>query len=314
MILVTGASGFIGQALCAELLRRRCAVRGVVRSHGAVAQAIMPVSVVSEINADTNWSVALDGVEVIIHLAARMPVMHDTAVDPLVEFRRVNTAGTEHLAQCAAVSGVKRLIYVSSVNVNGDETRDGQKFSETDEPAPQGPYGISKWEAEQALCRVARETGLEVVIVRPPLVYGPSAKGNFISLLTAINKGIPLPLAGANNVRSLIYVNNLVDALIVCATHPAAAGQTYLISDGADVSVAVLVKEIAHSLGRHNRSFYLPPTWLRVLATLLRRSDQIDRLLGSLRVNDKKIRGELCWVPPYTLEQGLRITADWLRN
>lgn len=314
MILVTGTSGFIGQALYAELLRRKCAVRGVIRNHAAITTTIMPVSVVSEINGNTNWSAALDGVEVVIHLAARVHVMHDTVADPLAEFRRVNTAGTEHLARCAAASGAKRLVYISSTRANGEETCDAQEFSETDAPEPQDPYGISKWEAEQSLRRVADETGLEVVIVRPPLVYGPGVKGNFISLLTAIDKGIPLPLAGANNVRSLIYVSNLVDALIVCATHPAAAGQTYLVSDGADISIAVLVKAIARSLGRNNRSFYLPLALLRTLATLSGRSDQIDRLLGSLRVNDKKIRDELGWVPPYTLEQGLRATADWFHQ
>lgn len=314
MILVTGASGFIGQALCAELLRRRCALRGVVRSHSTIDTSLMPVSVISEISTDTNWSEALDGVEVVIHLAARVHMMQDAAVDPLAEFRRVNTAGTEHLARCVAASGARRMVYISSTRANGEETCDVQRFSETDAPEPQDPYGISKWEAEQSLRQVSDETGLEVVIVRPPLVYGPGVKGNFMSLLVAINKGIPLPLAGANNVRSLIYVNNLVDALIVCATHPAAAGQTYLVSDGADVSVAVLVKEIAYSLGRSNRSFYLPPALLRALASLSGRSDQIERLLGSLRVDDKKIRDELGWIPPYTLKQGLRATADWLRN
>jgi nucleoside-diphosphate-sugar epimerase len=164
------------------------------------------------------------------------------------------------------------------------------------------------------LQRIAQETGLEIVIVRPPLVYGPGVKGNFISLLAAINKGVPLPLASANNARSLIYVGNLVDALISCATHPAAAGQTYLVSDGEDVSTAALVEKIARALGRNNRSFHFPPALLRAVATLAGRSEQVDRLFGSLRVSNEKICGELSWSPPYTLDQGLRATADWYRD
>ena len=161
--------------------------------------------------------------------------------------------------------------------------------------------------------RIAQETGLEIVIVRPPLVYGPGVKGNFISLLAAIDRGIPLPLAGANNARSLVYVGNLSDALIACATHPAAAGQTYLVSDGEDVSTAMLVEKIARALGRNSRTFYFPPAVLRAMAALLGRAEQVDRLFGSLRVNDEKLRRELCWSPPYKLEQGLRKTAEWYR-
>jgi nucleoside-diphosphate-sugar epimerase len=313
-VLVTGASGFIGRVLCAELLERKFAVRGVIRGSSNWDGGDGEVVKVEGMDDATEWTDAMEGVDIIIHLAARVHVMSDTVVDSLAEFRRVNTAGTEHLARCAAANGVKRLVYASSIKVNGEETRGDKRFTEADASAPQDPYGVSKWEAEQALHRVAGETGLEVVIVRPPLVYGPGVRGNFINLLTAIDKGVPLPLAGANNVRSLIYVNNLVDALIVCATHPAAAGQTYLVSDGTDISMAVLIKEIAHSLERNNRSFYLPPALLRAFASLSGRSDQIERLLNSLRVDDKKIRDELGWIPPYTLKQGLRATADWFRN
>jgi len=164
------------------------------------------------------------------------------------------------------------------------------------------------------LQRIAQETGLEVVIVRPPLVYGPGVKGNFISLLATIDKGMPLPLAGAHNARSLLYVGNLVDALIVCATHPAAAGRTYLLSDGEDVSAAQLVEKVAEALQRKSRSFYFPPVLLRAVVVILGRAEQVDRLFGSLRVSDKKIRTELGWSPPYTLEQGLRETADWYHH
>jgi nucleoside-diphosphate-sugar epimerase len=195
--------------------------------------------------------------------------------------------------------------------VNGKLTNELPPFTETDIPNPHNAYTDSKWQAEQALQRIAQQTGLQVVIVRPPLVYGPTTQGNFPRLLAAIDKGIPLPLKGANNLRSLVYVGNLVDALIACATHPAAPGQTYLVRDGVDVSTALLVEKIAGALGRTSRSFYVPPGLLRAAATLLGRAEQLDSLFGSLRVNDEKIRGELAWVPPYSMERGLRATADW---
>ena len=284
-----------------------------MRTAGSGRAGTEPV-VVRQIDGLTDWQAALNGVEVVIHLAARVHVMKDTSVDPLAEFRRVNVQGTENLARQAVRAGVRRLVYVSSIKVNGEGTSGSQGYSERDTPAPQDAYGISKWEAEQALHRVAQETGLEVVIVRPPLVYGPGVKGNFISLLAAVGKGIPLPLASTDNARSLVYVGNLVDALIACATHPAAAGQTYLVSDGAPVSTATLVEKIAGALDCRSRSFYFPPVLMRAAAALLGRSAQIDRLFGSLRVDDEKIRRELGWIPPYTLEQGLRATAEWYRG
>jgi len=339
-ILVTGVGGFVGRPLCKELFHRGYQVRAAMRSHGQLSANGETVTV-GEINAETKWADALRGVDAVIHLAARVHVMKDKAADPLAEFLKVNLYGTSNLAQQAASAGVKRFVYVSSVKVNGERTLspnpsdittshstrrqirqvagyplgEGKSvFFESDEPNPQDPYGVSKWRAEQDLQRIAHETGLEVVIVRPPLVYGPGVKGNFIRLLAAIDRGIPLPLAGANNVRSLVYVGNLVDALIACATHPAAAGQTYLVSDGEDVSTARLAEKIASALGRNSRSFYFPPGLLRAAATLLGRAEQMDRLFGSLRVSDEKIRGELGWQPPYSMEQGLRATADWYRD
>jgi nucleoside-diphosphate-sugar epimerase len=311
-VLVTGAGGFVGGPLCEELLHRGYQVRAAVRAPGRFSAGMEAVAV-GAIDGNTDWNGALSGVDVIIHLAARVHVMKDKATDPLAEFFRVNLHGTENLARQAARAGVKRLVYVSSVKVNGESTVGTQSYTESDRADPQDPYGVSKWRAEQALRHIAQETGLEVVIVRPPLVYGPGVKGNFISLMAAIDRGMPLPLAGANNARSLVYVGNLADALVACATHPAAAGQTYLVSDGEDVSTAELVKKIASALGRNSRSFYFPPGLLRVAATLLGRAGQMDRLFGSLRVNDEKLHRELGWSPPYTMEQGLRATADWYR-
>ena len=311
--LVTGANGFVGRTLCAEMLRRGWQVRGALRSSEQLPDGAEVVAV-GNIDGDTGWMNVLRGVDVVVHLAARVHVMKDAAADPLAEFLRVNLHGTKNLAMQAARSGVMRFVYVSSIKVNGERTTETQPYSESDAPDPQDPYGVSKWQAEQALQRIARETGLEIVIVRPPLVYGPGVKGNFARLLAAIDKGMPLPLAGAHNLRSLVYVGNLVDALIACATRPAAAGQTYLVSDGDDVSTAKLVERIAQALGRSSWSFYFPPGLLRVAAAVLGRSEQVDRLFGSLRVSDEKICSELAWVPPYSMEQGLRATADWYRS
>ena len=310
--LITGANGFVGKPLCAELLMQGHSISAALRQAGQLPEHIKTVHV-ENINASTDWLDSLLSVDVVIHLAARVHVMKESVTDPLAEFLKVNLHGTVNLAQQAAQAGVKRLVYVSSVKVNGEATADLQSFTESDQPHPQDPYGTSKWQAEQALQRIAQETGLEIVIVRPPLVYGPGVKGNFMRLLAAIDRGVPLPLAGANNLRSLVYVGNLVDALITCAIHPAAAGQTYLVSDGEDISTAKLVEKIAAALGRHNRSFYFPPALLRAGATLLGRAEQVDRLFGSLRISDKKIRSDLNWSPPYTLEQGLYETAAWYR-
>jgi nucleoside-diphosphate-sugar epimerase len=311
--LITGSNGFVGKALCAELLRQGQSVRAAVRSTNPSVENV-EVATVGSIDGKTEWSDALRGVDVVIHLAARVHVMKDIAADPLAEFLKVNLHGTSNLAEQAARAGVKRFVYASSIKVNGEQTTETQPFSESDKPNPQDPYGVSKWRAEQDLQRIAQETGLEIVIVRPPLVYGPGVKGNFISLLAAINRGIPLPLAGVNNARSLVFVGNLVDALIACATHPAAAGQTYLVSDGEDISTAMLVEKIANAVGCKSRAFYFPPALLRATAAVLGRSEQVDRLFGSLRVSAQKLRSELGWIPPFTLEQGLRATAGWYHS
>lgn len=311
--LVTGAGGFVGRPLCKELFQRGYQVRAAMRTHGQLSAGGETV-IVGTIDAETKWDHALRGVDTVIHLAARVHVMKDKAADPLTEFLKVNLYGTANLAQQAARAGVKRLVFVSSVKVNGEQTTEAQPFAESDEPDPQDPYAVSKLQAEQVLKSIAQDTGLEVVIVRLPLVYGPGVKGNFLRLLAAIDKGIPLPLAGTHNLRSLVYAGNLVDALIACATHPAAAGQTYLVRDGEDISTAMLVEKIARALGRKNRAYYFPPGLMRAVATLLGRAEQVDRLFGSLRVNDQKIRSELAWVPLYSMEQGLFATAEWYRN
>jgi nucleoside-diphosphate-sugar epimerase len=302
--LVTGANGFVGLSLCTELMRRGFQVRGAMRSHCELPSGA-EATIVGAINDGANWADALHGVDVVIHLAARVHVMHDDAADPLAEFRKVNVAGTEHLARAAAASGVRRFVYVSSIKVNGEATSEGKKFSEADVPDPQDPYGISKMEAEQALHRVAAETGLEVVIVRPPLVYGANVKGNFAQMLKVLDRGVPLPFASVENQRSLIYVGNLVDALILCAMHPAAAGQTYLVSDGEDVSTPDLLRQLGDAIDHPARLFHCPRALLKLAGRLTGKADQAERLLGSLRVDSSKIRRELDWAPPCTLAQGL---------
>jgi nucleoside-diphosphate-sugar epimerase len=314
-ILITGVNGFVGSALCMEAVARGFDVRGATRNVCDSPIGFENI-VVGDINADTEWHSALLNCDVVIHLAARVHIMSETADDTLSEFRLVNTTGTECLARCAVTSGVKRLVYVSSIKVNGEETSDDVAFCEQDQPNPQEAYGISKWEAEQALHRVAAETGMEVVIVRPPLVYGPGVKGNFAQMLRVVTMGIPLPFAGVKNQRELIYVGNLVDALITCATHPAAVGNTYLVGDGESVSTPYLLRGLAKASGVSSRVFAWPVGLLKLMGALLGKGDQVERLVGSLQVDSSKIRRELGWEPPYRLQEGLNKTVvrDGVQN
>ncbi len=312
-MLVTGANGFVGRALCESAAAKLGRVTGVTRKPCCWNANVENV-IVGTLDDAADWRNVLNGCDVVVHLAARVHVMHDTSSNPLAEFRKVNVAGTEHLARSAAAAGVKRLVYVSSIKVNGEQTRFGEPYTETSLPAPQDPYGVSKWEAEQALHKVAEETGLEVVIVRPPLIYGSEVKGNFARMLKVLHKGMPLPLASVHNLRSLVYVQNFADALLACATHPAAAGQTYLVSDGEDVSTPELLRVLGAAMGHSARLFAVPPSLLQWGGALLGKSDQLSRLLGSLQVDSGKIRRELNWTPPYSLQQGLQATAEWYRS
>ncbi|ADE13107.1 UDP-glucose 4-epimerase family protein [Sideroxydans lithotrophicus] len=311
--LVVGANGFVGRPLCKELARRGEPCRAAVRSANPPIENVEFVKT-GVIDGQTNWSDALLGIDVVIHLAARAHVMHENSDDPISEYRRVNLYGTINLAEQAALAGVKRFVYVSSVKVNGEGTKIDYKFTETNQINPQDPYGVSKSEAEQALHLIASRTNLEVVIVRPPLVYGAGVKGNFAQMLKVLAKGVPLPLASAQNQRSLVYVENLVDALIACAMHPAAAGQTYLVSDGEDISTLDLLRRLGAAMGRPARLFPCPAALLRLAGQLSGKTDQVERLLGSLQVDSGKIRRELNWTPPYSLQQGLQATAEWYRT
>lgn len=313
-ILVTGANGFVGKSLCAALITKGYPVRAALRDVAKSAVSGCENIGVPILDAHTDWSGALRGMTTVIHLAARVHVMHDDAINPLKEFLSVNVAGTECLARAAALRRVKRLVYVSSIKVNGEATHDSNRFSEDDSPNPRDPYGVSKYEAEQVLHRVANETGLEVVIVRPPLVYGAGVTGNFAQMLNVLEKKFPLPLASVSNLRSLVYVENLVDALITSANHPAAVGQTYLVSDGEDISTPDLLRRMGEAMLRPARLFPCPVALLEVAGRLSGKSDQVKRLLGSLQVDSGKIRRELNWTPPYSMQQGLQATAEWYRN
>jgi nucleoside-diphosphate-sugar epimerase len=312
-LLVTGAGGFVGRVVCAEAASRGLQVIAAVRSEAGIVTGGSAVAI-GEIDGQTDWSAALGGVDVIIHLAARAHVMREGDADPLTLYRRINLYGTQNLAEQAVRAGVKRLVYVSSIKVNGEATSARESFSEQSAPEPEDPYGISKWEAEQALLRIARDSGLEVVIVRPPLVYGDGVKGNFAQMLKVLAKGIPLPLASVQNLRSLVFVKNLADALLLCASHPLAAGQTYLVSDGEDISTPGLLRGLSAASGGRARLYPFPLALLHLAGRLVGKAGQVERLTGSLRVDSGKIRRELNWTPPYTLQQGLQATAEWYRN
>ena len=313
-VLVTGASGFVGKTLCAHLASLHFDVVATVQNLPDTSVPGMEYRIVTEMSSTTDWSDALANVQTVIHCAARVHVMHDHAQDPLTEFRRVNTLGTETLARAAAHCGVKRLIFLSSIKVNGESTLPLSPFDEASPAKPQDSYAISKWEAEQALTQIATETGLEVVTLRCPLVYGPGVKGNFLRLLQAVDHGIPLPLALAKNRRSLIYLDNLTNAIATCLTHPAAARKTYLVSDGEDVSTAELIARIAQALGKPSRLWPCPLGLMELAGRMTGKSDEIARLLGSLCIDSSRICSELDWRPPYTLEQGLAETAQWLHG
>lgn len=310
-ILVTGADGFIGTALCAALSGEGL-VRGAVWHKppaGDNPSAVDTVPVGS-IGPDTQWGEALSGIDIVIHLAARVHVMKDTSHAPLSDFRAVNVAGTENLARQAAAAGVRRFVFMSTIGVQGNNSGD-RACLESDIPRPHNLYSQSKYEAEQRLSCVSAETGMECVVLRAPLVYGPGNPGNFLSLLRVVAKGFPLPLASLRNRKSFIYIGNLVNALILCSKHSSAAGKTFLVRDGDDVSTPELIRRVAAALGRPARLFMFPPGLLRLAGGSIGKRTLMDSLINALAVDDGKIRKELGWSPPFTMSEGLQKTAAW---
>lgn len=303
-ILLTGATGFVGTAVARKLsisnqhelvvaVRRPCRIAGCGRVH-----------VIGELGDSVDWTDTLAEISIVVHAAARAHLTRNSAINHVADFRHVNVGGTLELAKQAAQSGVKRFIFISSIGVNGNNNT--RPFTAADQPSPAEPYALSKWEAEQGLWQIQQETGMEVVIIRPPLVYGPGAPGNFGSLVRWVEKGIPLPLGAINNKRSLVGIDNLVALIIHCIDHPAAANQVFLAGDGEDLSTTELLRGVGYAMGKPARLIPVPAGMLQFVATLLGKRAKAQRLLGSLQVDISKTCELLDWKPPYTVEEGLR--------
>ena len=312
-VFVTGASGFVGAALIDRLAGdSRFRVRAASRREISIGPRVECVTT-GELGPDTHWAPALDGVDVVVHLAARVHVMRDSVADALAEYRRINTAGTEQLAREAATVGVRRFVYLSSIKVNGEKTQPGRPFSELDAPAPQDPYGVSKYEAEIALREIAHKTGMEIVTIRPPLIYGPRVRANFRRMMEWLYRGIPMPFGAIRNRRTLVNLDNLVDLVIASASHPQAINETFLAGDGEDLSTSDLLVRLGLALGSPARLIPVPVKLLNFGLTALGKGDVAQRLCGYLQADISRARDVLGWTPPLTVDEGLhKVAADFL--
>ena len=312
-VLVTGASGFVGRALCQYLAGAGLRVRAASRSGNTLPGAMESVPI-GQIGPNTEWAKAVREVDSIVHLAARVHVMRDRSEDPLTAFRNVNLNGSQQLARAAARAGVRRLVFVSSIKAMAERSEPGHPLSEQDPAHPCDPYGRSKWEAELALRQIADETGLELVVLRPPLVYGPAVRANFLGLMKLVARGLPLPLACLDNRRSLIYLGNLCDALHACLLHPQAANELFLVADEEPLSTTTLVTELAAALAVRPRLFRVPLHTLRRLGGLIGCGGAIARLTDSLVIDPSKLKRILQWEAPYSVRQGIAETARWFHH
>jgi nucleoside-diphosphate-sugar epimerase len=314
-VAVSGASGFVGRALLARLRAAGHAqVIGLTRQ--APASPVEGVCYVTapELLTDGSWPRPPGSIGTLVHAAARAHVLNDGAADPLAEYQRVNVEGTLKLARQAASAGVRRFVFISSIKVNGESTVPGRPFSARDPPAPLDPYAISKMEAEAGLREIAAASGMQTVVLRPPLVYGPGVKGNFAALMRWVARGLPLPLGAIGNRRSLVALDNLVDLLALCVVHPGAANRTFLVCDGEDLSTTDLLRRMGRALGTPARLAPVPEAWLRRVAALLGRSDVALRLCGSLQVDMATTREALGWTPPIGVDEGLHRAARSFRD
>lgn len=312
-VLLTGGTGFLGHAVLQRLLSiDKRPLIAAARKSTSHFPAGVKIERVGELGADTDWTPCLQGVEVVIHCAARAHIMKDEAVDPLSEYRKVNVQGTLALARQAAQSGVRRFVFISSIKVNGEKTSPNRPFRADGIPAPEDAYGLSKYEAEQGVIALAQETGMEVVIIRPPMVYGPDVKGNFATMVGYVRKGVPLPFGRIHNQRSLVALENLANFIAFCsdqALSPLAANEIFLISDGEDVSTTELLRKIARAYAVESRLIGIPGSWIKAAACLLGQRAVAERLLGSLTVDSSKARELLGWAPTISMDEQLQKMA-----
>jgi nucleoside-diphosphate-sugar epimerase len=315
-ILITGATGFVGRALFENLkLKKKYLIHLSTRTNQEKLFEGKKTFNVGEIDSNTNWNDALDGVDCIVHCATRAHTTEKKQTDSLNAYRRINVDGTRNLAKQAAGGGIKRFIFLSSIKVNGDGTIAAKSFKYNHISQPEDAYGISKWEAEQALLEISKQTGLEVVIIRPPLVYGEGVKRNFLRLLDLVYKQIPLPFAKINNLRSFIGLDNLIDLIICCIDHPKAGGKTFLVSDGEDLSTPDLIIKLSKFMDKSPRLFQVPQLIIQLIGRLFGKSSEIKRLFGSLRVDNSYTREILEWKPVLSLDESLAKTVRWyLKN
>lgn len=312
-ILVTGATGFVGRALCPVLAASGATVIACTRKE-ETPDGASEVRLVRDICDEAALGAAMEGVDIVIHLTARAHIMRDDSADPLAEYRRINVEGTAMVARIARDAKVRRIVYLSSIKVNGERSGD-QPYRASDTPAPEDFYGLTKHEAEEALRDIAGEAGLEWVVLRPPLVYGPGVRANFLSLMSLADSAWPLPFgAVTENRRSLIFIGNLTSALAAAATHPEAVGKTFLIRDGEDFSTAQLIEGLRAALGRPRRLMAVPPALLKAGLKAVARGAMADRLLESLAIDDAPIRGDLGWSPPFETRAALELTAGWYQG
>lgn len=311
-ILVTGATGFVGSALLKELYKRDYIVRGAVRNSPRIHEPCKGFEYINvgDVNEFTDWSNALSGIDCVVHCAARAHHYDETATEALQCYRSVNVAGTIELAHQASLAGCKKLIYLSSIKVNGERTYGDMCFTSDDMPRPEDAYGISKFEAEQALHQIAKSTGLEVVIIRPPLIYGPNVKGNLARLLKVVDSGFPLPLGSVNNCRSLLGLDNLLDFIVCCLDNPEAIGQTFLLSDDEHMSTKELISLIARNMCKKTPMFKFPLALIKYISEIIGRDRDIERLVSSLRVDDTFTRNKMKWMPIKSASSGIKQMVD----
>ncbi|WP_070970458.1 UDP-glucose 4-epimerase family protein [Vibrio sonorensis] len=307
-ILVTGCNGFVGSRLTVVAKQRGYCLTKAQRNSGSVVDE--SVFSISSIDKNTNWKPALVDIDCVVHCAARVHQMGEEREDSLSLYREVNTEGSLNLARQAAEMGVKRFVFISSIKVNGEFSDSGRPFTSEDVSTTDDPYGLSKYEAEQGLQIIAQGTGLEVVIIRPPLVYGPNVKANFLTMMKWVEKGIPLPLGSIDNRRSLLFLDNLIDFILTTSKHPAAVGKTFLLSDGEDVSTASLIQEIAKVMGKRAHLFPIPVKLIQWGANLLGKPKVAQRICSNLQIDSSEARETLGWVPPFTLQEGIRATVE----